>query len=144
MIVKRKKTTYVRSIPNYTNAKWTDKNSYSPDKYLELRSLECLVKVKHHKGLADNKTVGKALFFCRIPHKSWDQVATLYATRGLENGLASGFWKLSAPGQIVIDANDGSNTWTDDANGVHRYLIQMASNEEIATEINALMMHATE
>ena len=96
-------------------------------------------------GLPEDCPVRRAYeSFGRIPHKSWDQVATLYATRGLENGPASGFWKLSPPGQIFIDANDGSNTWTEDANGVHRYLIQMASDEEIASEINALMMHVPE
>lgn len=96
-------------------------------------------------GLPEDSPVRRAYeSFGRIPHKSWDQVATLYATRGLEDGPASGFWELSPPGQIVIDANEGSNTWTEDASGVHRYLIQMASDEEISSEINALMMHVPE
>lgn len=49
--------------------------------------------------------------FGRIPHKSWDQVATLFAVRGIDNGPASKYWKLSNPGQIVIDSIDGSNVW---------------------------------
>lgn len=79
--------------------------------------------------------------FGRIPHKSWDQVATLFAVRGIDNGPASKYWKLSNPGQIVIDSIDGSNVWKEDPGGAHRYLIQIGSDEEISREIDALMMH---
>jgi purine nucleosidase len=79
--------------------------------------------------------------FGRIPHKNWDQVATLYAVRGLDNGPAADYWELSNPGRIVIDSSDGSNIWEDDPNGTHRYLIQVGSDEEIAREIDALMMY---
>lgn len=96
-------------------------------------------------GLPEDSPVRRAYeSFGRIPHKSWDQVATLYAVRGMENGQASGFWKLSAPGQMVIDAEDGSNTWTDDPSGGHRYLIQIIPDEKIASQVNALMMHVPE
>lgn len=93
-------------------------------------------------SLPEDSPVRRAYeLFGRIPHKSWDQVATLYAIQGLKNGPASNFWELSGPGQIIIDENDGSNIWKEDPKGVHRYLIQIASDEEIAREINSLMMH---
>lgn len=79
--------------------------------------------------------------FGRIPHKNWDQVAGLYAVRGLNNGPAAHYWELSDPGRIVIDSGDGSNFWEEDLKGTHRYLIQTGSNDEIAREINSLMMH---
>ncbi len=79
--------------------------------------------------------------FGRIPHKSWDQVATLYAVRGIDNGPFAHHWKLSGPGQIIVDKNDGSNTWKEDSHGTHRHLIQIGLDKEIAREINALMMY---
>lgn len=82
--------------------------------------------------------------FDRIPHKNWDQVAGLYAVRGLNNGPAAHYWELSDPGRIVINSSDGSNTWEQDPSGTHRYLIQVGSDDEIAREINSLMMHIPE
>jgi hypothetical protein len=79
--------------------------------------------------------------FGRIPHKNWDQVATLYAVRGLDNGPAAHYWELSDPGWIVIDSSDGSNVWEDDPQGTHRHLIQVGTDEEIAREIDELMMY---
>lgn len=79
--------------------------------------------------------------FDRIPHKSWDQVAVLYAARGLDDGPSAAHWELSPPGLIVIDPTDGSNTWTADAEGKQRYLIQKSADSEIAREIDALMLH---
>jgi hypothetical protein len=79
--------------------------------------------------------------FDRIPHKNWDQVAGLYAVRGLNNGSAAHYWELSAPGRIIIDSSDGSNIWEEDTNGPHRHLIQIGSDDEIAQEIDSLMMH---
>ncbi len=80
--------------------------------------------------------------FGRIPHKSWDQVAVLYTARGLENGPSADFWELSEPGAMIINPANGRNTWKADPKGNQRHLIQKASNEEIAQEINSLMMHA--
>jgi hypothetical protein len=79
--------------------------------------------------------------FGRIPHKNWDQVAVLYAVRGLDEGPAAGHWQLSAPGRIVINPEDGSNTWASDPAGTHRHLIQKAETKLIAREIDELMMH---
>ena len=82
--------------------------------------------------------------FDRIPHKNWDQVALLYAVRGLEDGPSAQYWELSGPGRIIIDPEDGSNTWEEDPNGTHRHLIQIGSDDEIAQEIDSLMMHIPE
>jgi purine nucleosidase len=79
--------------------------------------------------------------FDRIPHKNWDQVAGLYAVRGLDNGPASEYWQLSEPGKIVIESAEGRNEWEESPEGSHRYLIQVGSDEDIAREIDALMMH---
>jgi hypothetical protein len=79
--------------------------------------------------------------FGRIPHKNWDQVAGLFAVRGLDNGPASEYWLLSDPGQIVIESDEGRNIWEGNPEGSHRYLIQVGSDEDIAREIDALMMH---
>ncbi len=79
--------------------------------------------------------------FDRIPHKNWDQVAVLYAVRGLNNGPSAHYWKLSDPGRIIIDRGDGSNIWQEDPNGTHRYLIQVGLDDVIAMEIDSLMMH---
>ncbi len=82
--------------------------------------------------------------FDRIPHKNWDQVAVLYAVRGLNDGPAAHYWQLSGSGRLVIDPADGSNTWEEDPAGPHRHLIQVGSDEEIAREIDELMMHLPE
>jgi purine nucleosidase len=79
--------------------------------------------------------------FGRIPHKNWDQVAVLYAVRGLDDGPAAHYWELSDPGRLVIDPRDGSNTWEEDSSGPHRHLIQKGSDDVIAREIDTLMMH---
>ncbi len=79
--------------------------------------------------------------FDRIPHKNWDQVAGLYAVRGLNNGPAAHYWELSDPGRIIIDSSDGSNIWEEEPDGMHRHLIQVGSDEDIAREIDLLMMH---
>ncbi len=92
--------------------------------------------------LPDSSPVKKAYeLFGRIPHKSWDQVATLFAVRGREGGSLSSYWELSEPGQINIDMNDGSNMWKPDSEGSHRYLIQAASDQEISEEIDYLMLY---
>lgn len=79
--------------------------------------------------------------FGRIPHKNWDQVAGLYAVRGHDNGPAADHWQLSEPGKIVIESTEGRNKWEESPGGLHRYLIQVGSDHDIAEEIDALMMH---
>lgn len=97
---------------------------------------------KNVLDLPESSPVRRAYqLFKRIPHKSWDLVAVLYAARGLGEGPSAPHWELSAPGRIVIDPADGSNTWTADPKGTHRYLIQKSTNPAIAAEINPLMTH---
>ena len=96
-------------------------------------------------SLKDDNPVKRAYeLFGRIPHKSWDQVATLFAVRGGKDGQLSAFWNISEPGQIIIDHHDGSNTWKDEPDGRHRYVIQRASDDEIVIEIDSLMLHQPE
>lgn len=92
--------------------------------------------------LSESNPVRRAYeLFDRIPHKNWDQVASLYAVRGFNNGPSAQYWELSEPGRIIIDSLDGSNTWEQDPNGTHRHLIQIGSDDDIAKEIDSLMMH---
>ncbi|MFW6457406.1 MAG: hypothetical protein ACOC0A_03850, partial [Planctomycetota bacterium] len=82
--------------------------------------------------------------FDRIPHKSWDQVATLFAARGLDDSPAAHYWEFSDPGYIEIeeDGDDaGYNRWVDDPEGTQRYLRQVGSDDDIAEDINELMYH---
>lgn len=63
---------------------------------------------------------------------SWGAMGVLYCVRGL-----STYFTLSDPGTCTVAAN-GDNTWTESANGPHRYLIQSASNAEMQTTIQTL------
>ncbi len=78
------------------------------------------------------------------PHHSWDQAALLYAVRGLDDGPAADYWDFSEPGRIVIDPEDGSNTWEADPEGTHRHKIERRDPGLIADEIDELMMHLPE
>jgi len=78
------------------------------------------------------------------PHRSWDQAALLYAVHGLDEGPAAEYWELSPPGRIVIDPDDGRNTWEDDPDGTHRHHIVRREPGRIAEEIDLLMMHLPE
>lgn len=98
----------------------------------------------HIRNLPDSNPVRRAYeLFDHIPHYSWDQVAALYAARGIDNGPSSSHWELSDPGRIVVDS-DGRNTWQNDPTGTHRHLIQVGEDAEIAQEIDFLMMHVPE
>ena len=70
---------------------------------------------------------------------SWDQTAVLYAVRGLDGGLAN-MWDISEPGRCTVQA-DGNNGWQADPKGTHTYLIKKMSNEDVARELEKLMMH---
>ncbi|MFP4173976.1 MAG: nucleoside hydrolase [Candidatus Hydrogenedentota bacterium] len=75
------------------------------------------------------------------PHHSWDQAALLYAVRGLDDGPAADYWELSDPGRIVIDPEDGGNTWEADPEGTHRHKLERRDPDFIADELDELMMH---
>ena len=67
---------------------------------------------------------------------SWDQTAMLFAIRGTAGGL----FGLSAPGTVTI-ASNGDNTFATSSTGRHRYLVKQKSDAEIASSIEALMVH---
>ncbi len=66
--------------------------------------------------------------------QSWDQTAVLYAARGTGD-----YWDYSPRGRIVLAA-DGANEWVDEADGPHAYLVEKMPPEEVAAEIEALMI----
>jgi hypothetical protein len=72
-----------------------------------------------------------------LPHKSWDQTAVLYGVHCVTQDR--GLWTLSSPGTCEIDAN-GRNTWRDDPNGRHQYLIARMAPAQVATIIEDLML----
>ncbi len=49
---------------------------------------------------------------------SWDQTAVLAAVRDPEM-----YWDISEPGRAVVD-KEGCNSWINDPNGQHTYLIE--------------------
>jgi purine nucleosidase len=93
--------------------------------------------------LPSNNPVRRAyqLFNNLRPHHSWDQVATLYAVRGIGGGPASEYWDLSPRGRLIVDPGDGSNRWQEDPQGNQRYKLAKRAPSQIAEEIDTLMMH---
>ncbi|MEX2574057.1 MAG: hypothetical protein WD317_07160 [Balneolaceae bacterium] len=67
--------------------------------------------------------------------QSWDQTAVLAAVRNPEF-----YWDLSGPGRVTVD-EDGSNSWVDDPEGRHLYLIEreVPGPEKVASIIGELM-----
>ncbi|MEX1136275.1 MAG: nucleoside hydrolase [Balneolales bacterium] len=67
--------------------------------------------------------------------QSWDQTAVLAAVRDPEL-----YWDLSAPGQVMVDS-DGNNSWANDPDGSHVYLIERENPgpSEVAQIIEELM-----
>lgn len=66
--------------------------------------------------------------------ESWDETAVLTAVRG-----ASKYFDLVYGRMTVYD--DGSNSWTDDPEGNHAYLVFKMPKAELKAEIEHLMMH---
>jgi len=71
------------------------------------------------------------------PRESWDQTAVYFAVRGAVDGERP-LWELSPPGRCVV-AEDGSNTWIDQVDGPHRYLVAKEDPEHVACVIESLM-----
>ncbi len=70
---------------------------------------------------------------------SWDQSAVLFAVRGIDGGRAENYWNLSPRGRIQL-AGDGSNTWIEDEEGLHRFKVEQRDPDLIAKEIERLMI----
>jgi inosine-uridine nucleoside N-ribohydrolase len=68
---------------------------------------------------------------------SWDQTAVWFAVEGLNGGLAE-VWEISKPGKMEL-AEDGSNTWKDQADGSHFHLLQKMQPEKVAVLIDQKM-----
>jgi inosine-uridine nucleoside N-ribohydrolase len=66
--------------------------------------------------------------------KSWDQTAVLVAVRGAER------YFNTVKGRIIMGKN-GSNSWQDDAEGLHEHLTWKTPVEELTEIIEDLMMH---
>lgn len=66
---------------------------------------------------------------------SWDQSAVWLGVNGPEP-----YFSLSPPGKIKIDP-DGSNQWSDDPAGTHRYTLPKAPTADVATRFDSLMAH---
>ncbi|GAB3904623.1 nucleoside hydrolase [Larkinella knui] len=64
---------------------------------------------------------------------SWDQTAVLVAIRGVEP-----YYGLKR-GRFVI--NGGTNSWEDDPNGPHYYLVEKMPVAQVTEVIETLMMH---
>lgn len=71
---------------------------------------------------------------------SWDQTAVLYAVRGLRGQLKD-LWNVGTKGCFRIHA-DGSNTWDPDGKCQHSYLIRRLPPEQVAKQIELLMMES--
>lgn len=69
---------------------------------------------------------------------SWDQIAVLYAVRGLNGGLDD-FWDLETKGYNHLHP-DGSNEWRSVPDREHAYLIQKSDPAEAAKIIEELMV----
>lgn len=65
---------------------------------------------------------------------SWDETAALIGTYGTD-----GFF-TKVKGRITVNA-DGTNTWVNDANGRHEYVVQKMPVKEMETFLENRMMH---
>ena len=66
---------------------------------------------------------------------SWDQTAVLVGVLGYKP-----FYTVQR-GTIVVDEKDGSNSWINNKNGNHYYLVEKMPFSEVQERINELMMH---
>ncbi len=67
--------------------------------------------------------------------KSWDETAVLVGVLGYKN------WYDVKQGKIIISNKDGSNTWVDNDNGTHAYLVEKTSPVVVQKLIDELIQH---
>lgn len=65
--------------------------------------------------------------------QSWDQTSILFALSEKK------YWEMSPKGNVLVN-KDGSNTWEEDPEGLHSYLIKYLPPSEIAKIIDSLMI----
>lgn len=71
-----------------------------------------------------------------LDNSSFDQTAVMYAAiKGIDD-----YWTLSPPGTLSVDET-GIGTWTEDAEGLHRYLILTDDTETTVATIAVAMTH---
>ena len=61
----------------------------------------------------------------------WDMLSVLFAARGLSFGGLD-YFKVGAPGTVVVDAETGGDTWSDDVDSGHYVLRNVAADETFA------------
>lgn len=66
---------------------------------------------------------------------SWDQTAVLVAMAGYNT------WYTAQRGIIIVNAEDGSNIWTDNPEGKHYKLVEKSPPSEVEKLINDMMMY---
>tara|TARA_R110002096_G_scaffold8667_7_gene35543 strand:+ start:949 stop:1914 length:966 start_codon:yes stop_codon:yes gene_type:complete len=89
--------------------------------------------LKHALSADHPVSLAYKLFNGYAGRQSWDQTSILYAISDKK------YWELSPKGQVLVN-KDGSNSWKEDPNGLHRYLIKHLPPAEIAKIIDSLMI----
>ncbi|WP_153799947.1 nucleoside hydrolase [Foetidibacter luteolus] len=129
---------------DFTASKYVFDNWQTP---VILSGFEIGEKIKCGLPLINNQSVVhspvKDVFRISIPlaeedkdgRKSWDETAVLVAVEGHEK-----FYTLQR-GKMIVSGSDGSNTWVNDANGNHYYLVEKVPPAEVQQLIDKLMMH---
>ena len=104
------------------------------------KKIKCGLPLIHNEAIKNSPV--KDVFRISIPmaaedkdgRMSWDETAVLVAVKGYAD-----YYTIQRGTMHVND--DGSNTWTNDDNGLHAHLIEKAPIEEVRTVIDKLMMH---
>jgi len=126
-----------------TSSKYTIDNWPTP---IIFSGFEIGLKIKTGLRLIRNKKITNspvkmayAMNIAKRPYdkggrRSWDQTAVLVAVNGIEPyfGYKTGWFVTNA---------DGSNKWTDDPKGKHKYIVQKMSPDSVAHVIEDIMMH---
>ncbi len=105
------------------------------------KKIKCGLPLIHNNAIQNSPV--KDVFRICIPmaaedkdgRMSWDETAVLVAVKGY-----SDYYTIQR-GTMHVNEKDGSNTWTNDNNGLHAHLIEKASVEEVRNVIDQLMMH---
>lgn len=105
------------------------------------KKIKCGLPLIHNEAIQNSPV--KDVFRISIPmaaedkdgRMSWDETAVLVAVKGYAD-----FYTIQR-GMIHVNEKDGSNTWTNDDNGLHAHLIEKAPVDEVRNVIDKLMVH---
>jgi purine nucleosidase len=67
---------------------------------------------------------------------AWDPLLTVLACVG--DATACGY--TTVQGTAAVNASTGANTWTNDANGLHQYVVKNKTDAEFAADVNNLLV----